>query len=486
MESMFGDFFQPPETKIGWENCESDGKGVDSKLLENHPSAIPSKTMTERLTRSLYKLHFSTKDTVSTRGNLEDPAGPQRATDTGNQNASSALSSISSLPCASGASSLWGKEVLDAEYHKQGGFLHSTVQRDVLQRGTDDHQCNSNKNNRQNGTLELLAKATAQLKELRLSVSAHQPSARETVQPPAVRTHVAESWKENSISSPRINDLHPHPRVPFERDFERTAIANDQSEHSAQEKTPEPPKRAARGRFRLEPQRQAPQPQQRSVIRTGQQTARPPSHSMRNEESTLTPKNRPSTGYKGESRGQSTPRTFRSQTFLHFSTLHDRSTDKDKVAKPRSLSESSRPVAFRPIVVARKRPERPEKPIRRSVNIFETPLSQNQRKHTVLACLHAETPNANQSMLATKPKFRQRFFLPETAQIEEMLFDSHDRRLKAICSRYLCDLKVYSKMLHGGCLRNVIVLSACHMESLRKCTRALDSRMNWCLTAQLK
>ncbi|BHF57646.1 hypothetical protein SprV_0100058900 [Sparganum proliferum] len=482
---MFGYLSRPPETKIAWENCESDEKGIDSRLLENHPSANPSKTMTERLTRSLYKLHFSTKDTVSTRGNLEVPAGPQRATDTGKQNASSALSSISSLPCVSGASSLWGKEVLGEEYHEHGGFLHSAVQRDVLQRGTDDHPSNANKNNRQNGTLELLAQATAQLKELRLSVSAHQPSARETVQPPAVGTHVAESWKENSITSPRTNDLHRHFRVPFERDFERTANANDQSEHSAQEKPPEPLKRAARGRFRLGPQRQAPQPQQRSAIRTGQQIARPSSHSMRNEESTLTPKNRPSVGNKGESRGQSMPRTFRSQTFLHFSTLHNRSNE-DKVVKPRSLSESSRPVAFQPIVVARKRPERPEKPIRRSVNIFETPLSQNQRKHTVLACLHAETPDANQSMLATKPKFRRRFFLPETAQIEEMLFDSHDRRLKAICSRYLCDLKVYSKMLHGGCLRNVIVLSACHMESLRKCTRALDSRMNWCLTAQLK
>ncbi|VDN16814.1 unnamed protein product [Dibothriocephalus latus] len=309
-------------------------------------------------------------DAVSRKSSLETTTASRRSANNGNQNVSSALSSITSLPCGSGTSSLWGKEEIDDTYHEQGDFPNSITQGDLLQQTTDDHLSDVNRNNRRSGTLELLAKASAQLKELRLSLSGHPPSAKEANELAVVSAQVIEPWEEKGISSLSSNGL------------------------------------------------------------------------LRSNEG--------------------------------------------KVYRPRSLSENSGPVALRPIVVARKRQQRPEKPTRKSVNIFGTPLSQNQRKHTVLACLHAETPDASQSVLPAKPKFRRRFFLPEMAQIEEMLFDSHDRRVKAICSRYLCDLKVYSKILHGGCLRNVIVLSACHMESLRKCVRALDSRMNWCLTAQLK
>ncbi|VDM03219.1 unnamed protein product, partial [Schistocephalus solidus] len=243
---MFAKFSQPPETKIAWENCESDRKCIDSKLLENHLTANPSKTGNEQLTRHLHQLRISTRDAVTNKSSIEVTAATRRATDTGNQNVSSALSSITSLPCASGASSVWGKEDLDDAHYEQGDFSNSSTERGLSQCAKDVHQSDVNKNNRQSGTLELLAKASAQLKELRLSVSGLQPSATETAQPPGVGAPVTESWKENAISLLSTNGPLRYSRLPFERDSEIKETVNDQSQQSTQEMTLAPPKRAAR------------------------------------------------------------------------------------------------------------------------------------------------------------------------------------------------------------------------------------------------
>ncbi|CAH8853487.1 unnamed protein product [Trichobilharzia szidati] len=85
-----------------------------------------------------------------------------------------------------------------------------------------------------------------------------------------------------------------------------------------------------------------------------------------------------------------------------------------------------------------------------------------------------------------KKLIRRKFFIPESANIEEILADPDDRRIKAICERYKCDLEIYSKLPWCGFLQYVVIMSARDIYTLRRCARTLDSRLNWCLSAQLK
>ncbi|CAH8541845.1 unnamed protein product [Dicrocoelium dendriticum] len=81
---------------------------------------------------------------------------------------------------------------------------------------------------------------------------------------------------------------------------------------------------------------------------------------------------------------------------------------------------------------------------------------------------------------------RRKFYIPESANIEAILADPDDRRIKAICERYKCDVEVYSKLPWCGFLQYIVVLAARDSASLRLCARTLDYRLNWCLSAQLR
>ncbi|KAG5452426.1 hypothetical protein CSKR_107127 [Clonorchis sinensis] len=91
------------------------------------------------------------------------------------------------------------------------------------------------------------------------------------------------------------------------------------------------------------------------------------------------------------------------------------------------------------------------------------------------------SPNVNQ-----KKPVRRKFYIPESANIEAILADPDDRRIKAICERYKCDVEIYSKLPWCGFLQYIVVLSACDSTTLRRCARTLDCRLNWCLNAQLR
>ncbi|CAL8095518.1 unnamed protein product [Calicophoron daubneyi] len=81
---------------------------------------------------------------------------------------------------------------------------------------------------------------------------------------------------------------------------------------------------------------------------------------------------------------------------------------------------------------------------------------------------------------------RHKFYIPESTNIEAILADPADRRIKAICERYKCDVEIYSKLPWCGFLQYIVVLTARDLATLRKCARTLDCRLNWCLDAQIR
>ncbi|VDP22225.1 unnamed protein product [Echinostoma caproni] len=110
-------------------------------------------------------------------------------------------------------------------------------------------------------------------------------------------------------------------------------------------------------------------------------------------------------------------------------------------------------------------------------------IARRRSNESVLSVpLHIYTPQSrNRGKLV-----RHKFFIPETANIEAILADPDDRRIKAICERYKCDMEIYSKLPWCGFLQYIIVLAARDTATLRRCARTLDCRLNWCLTAQIR
>ncbi|TPP64537.1 hypothetical protein FGIG_05309 [Fasciola gigantica] len=98
------------------------------------------------------------------------------------------------------------------------------------------------------------------------------------------------------------------------------------------------------------------------------------------------------------------------------------------------------------------------------------------------APLHIYTPHSR----CRGKLVRHKFFIPESANIEAILADPDDRRIKAICERYKCDMEIYSKLPWCGFLQYIIVLAARDTATLRRCARTLDCRLNWCLDAQIR
>ncbi|THD27213.1 hypothetical protein D915_002069 [Fasciola hepatica] len=81
--------------------------------------------------------------------------------------------------------------------------------------------------------------------------------------------------------------------------------------------------------------------------------------------------------------------------------------------------------------------------------------------------------------------FKHRFFVKDSCGLEKVLSDPTDRRIRAICDKFQCDLEVYSKVPKNGYLQYVIDISSPSLCALNSCTRALDSSLNWCLSPQL-
>ncbi|TGZ58961.1 hypothetical protein CRM22_009337 [Opisthorchis felineus] len=81
--------------------------------------------------------------------------------------------------------------------------------------------------------------------------------------------------------------------------------------------------------------------------------------------------------------------------------------------------------------------------------------------------------------------FKYRFFLKDFHGIDKVLADPTDRRIRAICDRFRCDLEIYSKVPKNGYMQYIIDISSPSIWALHSCTRALDSSLKWCLSPQL-
>lgn len=79
-----------------------------------------------------------------------------------------------------------------------------------------------------------------------------------------------------------------------------------------------------------------------------------------------------------------------------------------------------------------------------------------------------------------------RFYLKESPQVNKILMDQRDRRIRAICDRFQCDLEVYSKVPKSGFMQYAIDITAPDGTSLYACSRNLDLTLGWFLTSQIK
>lgn len=117
----------------------------------------------------------------------------------------------------------------------------------------------------------------------------------------------------------------------------------------------------------------------------------------------------------------------------------------------------------------------------KQVDKFSTDQLMNAAEPTGQLC----SRNTVRAKYCTKKVVKHKFYVPESANIEQILRDPSDRRIKAICDRHNCDIEIYSKVPKCGFLKNIIILAAPNNENLRKCVRSLDYSMHWCLAAQL-
>lgn len=78
-----------------------------------------------------------------------------------------------------------------------------------------------------------------------------------------------------------------------------------------------------------------------------------------------------------------------------------------------------------------------------------------------------------------------RFFLKETEEINNMLNDPDDRRIRTICERFQCDLDIYAKNLIGGFMQYTVDIAAPNASSLLGCVKNLDSALGWHIAPQL-
>lgn len=88
-----------------------------------------------------------------------------------------------------------------------------------------------------------------------------------------------------------------------------------------------------------------------------------------------------------------------------------------------------------------------------------------------------------QEQLQQPSKFR--FFLKETDEINNMLNDPDDRRIRTICERFQCDLDIYAKNLIGGFMQYTVDIAAPNASCLLGCVKNLDSALGWHIAPQL-
>jgi hypothetical protein len=80
----------------------------------------------------------------------------------------------------------------------------------------------------------------------------------------------------------------------------------------------------------------------------------------------------------------------------------------------------------------------------------------------------------------------RRFRLGDHINVQAIVSDSKDRRLKSICERFNCQICIYYVKRSSGSISYVLLIQALDEESLVKCVRCIDNALKWDLFGQLK
>ena len=164
---------------------------------------------------------------------------------------------------------------------------------------------------------------------------------------------------------------------------------------------------------------------------------------------------------------------FKSQNFVHFSTAVTPSIRREVIQVTTGVLHKFVTPQLKPY-----------KRTSRRIPITNSSRITSREKAQVAPNFREVLSNSAQSF-NRKLAVRRRFFLPESANLEDILADSGDRRIIAICNKFNCEMVAFSKVPRKGSLRHEVILLASCKEDIARCARCLDARLNWCISPQL-
>lgn len=92
--------------------------------------------------------------------------------------------------------------------------------------------------------------------------------------------------------------------------------------------------------------------------------------------------------------------------------------------------------------------------------------------------------NARNSTQCEIAPVKCQFFLKERDDIDKMLHDPADRRIRKICDRFACDLQVHAKRKRAGFVQYKVEISAMDLKAVKLCVRNLDFALGWNMSPQ--
>lgn len=143
-----------------------------------------------------------------------------------------------------------------------------------------------------------------------------------------------------------------------------------------------------------------------------------------------------------------------------------------------------------PQIVSSRAEKNGEKPMDHSKILLSREKRGKTRVQNCIAKVMADSLNSKRhagkhSITELSLPIKFRFLLKQREDVDKMLNDAEDRRIRTICERFQCDLDVYEKKIIAGYLQYVVDISAEKSSSLLGCVRNLDSALGWNLTPQL-
>lgn len=170
---------------------------------------------------------------------------------------------------------------------------------------------------------------------------------------------------------------------------------------------------------------------------------------------------------------QETNPGFGSQNFMHFTTTISPPLRKMIQIAPGVIQRNITPQLT------------PYGQVTRCMPIKSQLRTNRPRTHYQVAPTISVIMSSNNRPFLRKQFIKKSFFLPESANLEDILADADDRRIIAICNRFHCEMVAFSKVPRKGSMKHEVILSAGRRDDIARCARCLDARLNWCISPQL-